>query len=226
MLFEDLLAEGHVPAIAIFVDGVNEFYHWRGVPGWSDEIHALVEHARARGGILRATADIARRTPFGRTAEAISRRIGIDAGADAGGGDAPNEVNDPVKLRGAIDRWLANKRLIEATAREFRVRAVFVWQPAPTHGYDLTAHNLARGNLAYFRAHQRSHYGYALMETIRPTFGLGKEVLWLDDIQRNRTENLYVDGMHYTPAFSAEIAERIASHLTANSLDACRTGTR
>jgi len=215
VLFENLLAAGRVPAIAVFLDGLNDFYHWDGAPGWSVGIHALVEHANARGELGPAAADFVRRTPFARTAAAISRALGIAAptGLAAGGTASALEVDDPVRLRGAIDRWLSNMRLIEATSRAFGVRPLFVWQPVPTHAYDLAVHNLARGDLTYFRAHQRSHYGYALMETIRPTLGLGAEVLWLDEIQRGRQENLYVDGVHYTAAFSNEIAESIVSHL-------------
>jgi len=38
----------------------------------------------------------------------------------------------------------------------------------------------------------------------------GKDFLWLGDMQEDRKEPLYLDTVHYTADFSAEIAGRIA----------------
>ena len=40
-----------------------------------------------------------------------------------------------------------------------------------------------------------------------------KNIIWLADIQENRSENLYVDSDHYNPYFSDEIAEEIAKSI-------------
>ncbi len=42
---------------------------------------------------------------------------------------------------------------------------------------------------------------------------LGTDVLWLADMQENARENLYVDSVHYTAAFSKEIAGRICEFI-------------
>jgi hypothetical protein len=47
---------------------------------------------------------------------------------------------------------------------------------------------------------------------------LGDDVLWLGDLQRDRHENLYVDSVHYTPAFSQAIAREIAEALRGRSI--------
>jgi hypothetical protein len=49
--------------------------------------------------------------------------------------------------------------------------ALFVWQPVPTVQYDLVHHALYGWEFAYFRAHQRSRFGYALMHELRPDLG-------------------------------------------------------
>ena len=39
--FEQLLGDGHVPQLAIFVDGLNDFTFWKGVPMFSDHVARL-----------------------------------------------------------------------------------------------------------------------------------------------------------------------------------------
>ena len=63
-----------------------------------------------------------------------------------------------------------------------------------------------------FGVHRLSAVGYREAEARRGQTMLGK-ALWLADMQESKKENLYVDQVHYSPAFSAEIGERIAAHL-------------
>jgi hypothetical protein len=221
-LFERLALEGTPPDLAVFFDGLNDFYHWRGVPAWTEGIRALVAHALDRGGVTSAAADLARRLPLGRAAAALGRAAGMSPGSRGLEGDAGGPpADDEPALRAVIDRWLGNKRLVEAVAAASGARALFAWQPVPTFEYDLAHHALYPGDMSYFRGHQRSRFGYARMRALRPGLGLGPEVLWLDEIQAGRRENLYVDGVHYTEAFSREIAERIAEHLRAHAFLRC-----
>ena len=39
-----------------------------------------------------------------------------------------------------INRYQTNKRIIEATSRDFGITTVFVWQPVPVFGYDQSNH--------------------------------------------------------------------------------------
>jgi hypothetical protein len=217
VLFEQLVASGHAPAVAVFVDGLNDFFHWDGVPHGSETLATAVAHARDADGAGAAALDLVRRLPLVRAAASLARS---SAGAAASVGDAP-PLDDPATLQAVIERWTANARLADAVARASGGRALFVWQPVPTHRYDLHAHALARGELGYFRAHQRSHYGYARMEQERDALALPADVLWLDAIQQGRAENLYVDAVHYTAAFSREIAQRIAERLTREGAIRC-----
>jgi hypothetical protein len=221
VLFKQLIVAGFVPKVAIFVDGLNDFYHASGLPNWTEAIAGMVEHANDRRGIRWAAADLVRRLPLTRAAAAVGRRL-RRLGGRVPRTDAPGHPPaDPGMLRQVIARWVVNKRLDEAVARDNGIRTVFVWQPVPTYRYDLSQHTLSRGDLGYFGEHGRSREGYALMATLRPTLGLGPEVLWLDGIQEGRRENLYVDSVHYTEAFSDEIAGRIADHLRQQSIVRC-----
>ncbi|MEX2224392.1 MAG: SGNH/GDSL hydrolase family protein [Candidatus Rokuibacteriota bacterium] len=221
VLFQQLIAAGFVPKVAIFLDGLNDFYHWRGVPHWTDAIRGMVEHANGRGGLWTATVDLARRLPLGRAAATLAR-VGAGRARDGTDADKGRPAYDDVPtLHQAIARWATNKRLNEAIARTIGIRTVFVWQPVPTYRYDLSQHVLAGGELGYFGGHQRSRYGYALMARLRRTLGLDPGVLWLDGIQEGRKENLYVDSVHYTAPFSDEIATRIVDHLQAKVIGPC-----
>jgi hypothetical protein len=179
----------------------------------------LVEHNNDRNGMQWAVADLARRLPL--TRAAAGRKLRRWSGRGPRAETAGHPPVDPAVLRQIIARWVVNKRLDEAVARDLGIRTVFVWQPVPTYHYDLSQHALYRGDFGHFGEHSRSHDGYALMATMRPTLGLGPEVLWLGDIQEGRRENLYVDSVHYAEAFSDEIAERIADHLRQQGIVRC-----
>jgi len=51
------------------------------------------------------------------------------------------------------------------------------------------------------------------MENLRAQGKLGSNVLWLADMQQDKHENLYVDAVHYTAAFSQAIAGQICGFM-------------
>jgi hypothetical protein len=119
--FEDLLVRGHRPDVAIFIDGLNEF--------WGDSLMT----AQLRHGLDQVTnPNVVRRTIFFLRAMPLAdlaRRFASRPGAL------------PVKpdCRKHFERWLANRRLIAASG----VRTIFVWQPVATYRYDLRHHAFA-----------------------------------------------------------------------------------
>src|SRR2546427_11763001 len=66
-------------------------------------------------------------------------------------------------LQRVIDRFIENKRMIEAVAATRGVRVLFVWQPVPTYKYDLRYHPFAAKG---FGAHENSRLGYPRMAEI------------------------------------------------------------
>ena len=56
---------------------------------------------------------------------------------------------------------------------------------------------------------------------MRDSVSTGSEndrILWLGDMQAERHENLYVDSLHYTAAFTKDIAGEIRNALIARGL--------
>jgi len=180
----------------VFIDGLNEFIFANGQPMFTDRLRDFM----AGKAVSNPLEDV----PMVRAARVLMARWSKPSPAI----QEPLNYDDSTVLQGTVDRWLANKRLIDLIASGFGVRAIFVWQPVPTYKYDLRYHFFLHSRTE-FAAYGRSGYGYPLMERIRAEGKLGLNVLWLADIQQNKRENLYVDSIHYTPAFSKEIAGRI-----------------
>ena len=227
-LFEQLVIFGFTPDVAIFIDGLNEFLFWDGAPHWTDQLTDLVlRHNEKRELISRSwydeSTDILRHVPMyrvARTAKGYLNRLTRD---DDNGGQEVNRIGDPpfedrTALQVAIHKWSVNHRLTRLVADEFSVQPVFVWHPSPQYKYDLAYHPLYAGDPIYFQVTQRAQFGYELMDEMRPTSNLGDDFLWLADMQDGKKENLYVDHVHFTGAFSQEIASRIYQHLAQQDL--------
>jgi hypothetical protein len=106
-----------------------------------------------------------------------------------------------------LDRYLTNKRLIEATSQAFGIRVLFVWQPIPFYEYDPKA-NPFQGGSWLFREAPR---GFTLMHDRVPE--MGDDFLWAADLQRGLHEPLYVDAAHYGEKLSRLLAVFIADAL-------------
>jgi hypothetical protein len=96
--------------------------------------------------------------------------------------------------------------MIEAEAKEFSVRTLFVWQPVPTYEYDLKYDPFTKngfGDISY------STYGYPMMQEevarTRPD-----NFVWCADMQKDLHETLYVDLVHYSPKMTDMVAGCIA----------------
>ena len=112
-------------------------------------------------------------------------------------------VPDPVQV---LDRYVANANMIRSVAGAFSVRPLFVWQPVPCYEFAGPAED--HGDSApLIECVQR---GYTMMSRRKQEIG---DFVWLADMQRGRTDALYVDPDHYNAAFSRDIAGKIAEHL-------------
>ena len=202
--FEQLLNAGFIPQIAVFVDGINDFTFADGQPLFADTFRNFMAGKSQPGALDHVPLVRAERWLRQRWAKRTSASQKIA------------REDDPTLLQSTIDRWLANKRMIDAIGQTYGVRTFFVWQPVPTYKYDLSYHFNAH-SLKEFRPYIRqSRYGYALMDKLHAQGKLDSNVLWLADMQENKHENLYVDNVHYNAVFSKEIAEQIYNFLREN----------
>ncbi len=202
-LFQQLLREGHVPQIAVFVDGLNDFILSGGEPKFTTELRRFMDG--------KVDSNPLSRLPMVRAVRWVRDRW-VKPPSAAATPDSPNYA-DPAVLNSVADRWLANKKMIQSLAAAYGVRPIFVWQPIPVYKYDLRYHLFLHDDES-FGGFIRAKYGYALMDNLREQGRLGPDVLWLADMQHDKHENLYVDSVHYSAAFSQEIAGRIGEFMT------------
>jgi len=182
--FEELLLAGARPRAAVFVNGFADLV----APFYGP----------------------AREAPFVealKPASAVRRLIGVV------GGQRARVAADVPPAAAVVEACLRNRELIEAMCDRLNVVPLFVWQPAPCYRYDGDSRRSDAGAhgpeaapiLDYVRR------GYDLMRAQRRAGDA--RLLWLADMQEGRTDNLYVDADHYSPAFSREIAQAIAERL-------------
>jgi len=191
ILFQQLLAAVHVPAVAIFIDGLNDFCF----P--SDDSTVSTQLAAALDGRPRASfVDWLAGTAIGRAVAFAQSRL------PQGPPPPPPELSDD-QIRHIITRYFENKRLIESVSAAYGVTPVFVWQPVPMYAYDPQYHLFAgRG---FFGTTQVRH-GYAAMAEWIGAHPVAGRFLWLADVQKDAHDPLYVDIVHYAPPFQARLA--------------------
>ena len=186
--------------MAIFIDGINDFYYYNDEPLYTDKLARFVEKG---GGILF-------RMPLLKFIEELKgEKRHSDLALDLN----EEKYNKTDLINNVVSRYLANKKLIEYSGRAFNVKTLFVWQPAPTYNYDLKYHRFAKEGFGRFTY---SKFGYKKMSKIKDK--LGNNFLWLADIQRDMQKALYVDIDHYNSELSQELAFNICNSLIKNNL--------
>ncbi len=200
VLFEKLLVGGFVPNIALFLDGINEFYFRKDEPLLSEK---LVRSLGDKTNLL-----------FKSDAANVIKTFyqKFSTGCTNGPSIPLKNISNSEKeafARMVINRYLSNKKIIESAANAFKVTPIFVWQPAPTYKYDLKYHVFARGG---FGRHSFSTYGYEFADKIFRS-NRGNNFLYLANLQANLKKPLYVDKTHYSRELSNLVAEEIAEFL-------------
>jgi hypothetical protein len=201
ILFQQLLMAGVRPDVAVFIDGLNDFYHYDDRPLYTDRFADYV------GGNTPKVSRLAK-LPVAR----LFRQV---AGDDKAGNIMPADqagpaFDDSKVLDGVISRYLENRRMIEAVAASYNVKTLFVWQPVPTYKYDTSYHPFF-GNSD--DRHGYSVFGYPRFRQLLDGMPPADNFLWAADIQQDLAEALYVDQVHYTGEFSDRIAGMVADKL-------------
>jgi hypothetical protein len=220
-LFDRLAVAGTLPDLAVFIDGLNDFFFVdaRDRPALTDSLERLVDR-REDGGP----------SPFAATINELPAmkllvRWGLVArprpvmlsGPEVSAANLP-AFDDPAVSDWVIRRYVTNKALIEAAAGATRVQSVFVWQPVPTYKYDLQYHTF-KGT---FGRTEYARHGYPRMAEYVRTHPLGPNFVWCADIQEDLRELLYVDQVHYAPSMSQRIARCIADAIRDRRLTEAR----
>lgn len=201
ILFSQLLQQGRVPDIAVFLDGLTDG-KWEGETG--TQMTARLQ--RIMNDPLRGAGaelwEYVKSLPISELFRRVRMRVMPAPRPEEGAVSAQRSKVEPSAI---LSRWDANRRMIESAAREFGVTTLFVWQPVPDYRYDLRHHPF------YHPGRERVGHVYKAMEPKRAALEAGGNFLWLADLGEGRREALFCDAFHYTAAFSKDIAEPIAA---------------
>lgn len=233
-LFEQLLLKGRVPTVAIFLDGLNDSSHANGEPQWTSDFRQYM---------ATIVTGYASEPDLGRLLTSrlpIAQLISLMSHREPGLRDVPDtvvpdtstqmtyvasrpvtitpDIGDLQAAQAVVDRMRVNRQMIEALATRFGVKTLFVLQPVPMFGYDLRYMNVFKGDANVFGEHLSASAVYALLEKNKED---RIDTLWLGDIQRGFSKNLYVDRVHYTAAFNDDIGRRILSSIIADGFISC-----
>ncbi|HEX8071502.1 MAG TPA: SGNH/GDSL hydrolase family protein [Pyrinomonadaceae bacterium] len=207
ILFERLVTAGYAPDLAVFIDGLNDFYYYDDRPRHADRFQRLIDNPPTTGSAL---SYLAAQVPMVRAARSLKYRLarGFRGPAPTAVPDTLNDetYNDRAVLAAVIDRYAANKKIVEAAAAASGSKVVFVWQPIPMYKYDLRYHLFAGD---YYGRHAYAKFGYPLMAEFVQRNPLGDNFLWCADLQEHAPEPLYVDITHYSGQMSRTLAEHI-----------------
>jgi hypothetical protein len=223
LLFDKMITFGETPDMAIFLDGLNDFFYFEDPPILTEMWTARVKREAAhpilasleRLPVLRVLRSFGVTHVFERHDSRSRKSQGRGTQPDGRKKKLKDTgLDDSAKARRVIDRYLANKRIVDAIAASRDVPAVFVWQPVPTYKYDLQYH-VFDGD---FKRHELSRVGYPMMRERIDAEPAGDNFLWCADLQEHSTELLYVDLVHYSPAMSDEIARCIVDGIVERGL--------
>lgn len=200
ILLQKLIIKGYVPDYAIFVDGLNDsdFGRVNDEGAFSGDLAKLFNSG---GGL-----DILNRLPL---VELLKNQSGNFKAAPVLSG---KERTDDVQK--TLARYLTNKKITGAITAGFGIKTLFVWQPVPYYKYDISYSPFnSPDNL------RDAAYVYPEMAKYRETHDLGKDFVYLADMQENEKKALYVDAIHYGADLSREIGFSIADSVKANILN-------
>ncbi|MFC1835396.1 SGNH/GDSL hydrolase family protein [Thermodesulfobacteriota bacterium] len=211
ILLRKLLLDGHVPNLVVFLDGLNDFIHVNGEPGYTPDLRQFMTQRDVPLGrriayelpvtrfVLATFPGLDKNPePVVKTKRPVARSTGTDL------------------LDQVVHRYARNKHIVESLCLGFNVSPVFVWQPVPLYGYDQTHHIFANFNYDEFSPHVQA--GYTHMAGLVKSRDFGRNFIWLGDMQENIKEPAYVDAYHYDAKMCKLIAQIIGKNIVERRL--------
>ncbi len=222
ILFEQLIAGGNPPDLAIFINGLQAFEVLQRPP-YEKMLADLLDKSIAETPpktsmtIKQLTLQFYRWLPISRFIFWIQVRLFGEAhpARQPGLGEprrtAPAEpAQDKAAWRRqvnrSIEKYFMFRKMATAVGAAYNVRTVFVWQPVPSYKYDISRHLF--GSYDFYNGHREGR-AYAIMESVVRANRPAGEFIWCADIQQGIDRPLYVDTVHYGPELSALVANCI-----------------
>lgn len=250
--FLDLLDQGIVPDVAVFLDGYNDCHYAYGNQELVDALDLLYQREKRRRrlsfvGMLidvarTATQDRRQALPTSQTygphgmepaAQMLLSDDGIRRALSESDQLTPAHPLPEVYARigeRVWDRYLVSMAMIQAMASAYGVQTLFAWQPVAWH-HTAPEQRVMERLFAVYRSGVFCAPVYQWLQTQAfPSLPDAADFLDLSAIGRGQPGVLYADISHYSAAFCATIAdalaERLAPRLAARAADEPAMPTR
>ncbi|MCD4676629.1 MAG: SGNH/GDSL hydrolase family protein [Desulfobacula sp.] len=209
-LFARLLAKNQVPDLAIFIDGIDDFYYAEKDDLLFTDIFSKLSGILREGNVLNYIRRLSENLPIARVVEWASRHGEFDPSDNK---MLLGENTHKQLIEKVINRYRKNINNINKISDCYGVSSVFFLQPTPTYKFDLKYHPFAEAAMS---DHWLSGIGYAEFEKKwREGFFNDFQFLWGAELQQGETRSLYVDQLHYNSYFAKKISEYIVSNMKA-----------
>ena len=201
ILFEQLIKAGSIPDVAIFIDGVNDFWFYTDRPLFDENFKQMFDGQSGR----QSLSQVVQKIPMVRAARSIKAIVAraLKPKPEQPSVDYKLLYQNENTFLNVIDHYVKNKEMIEAVASTHGIKTLFVWQPISTYKFD-PDYNLFGKDAGSERDYGN---GYPVMARFSKEHPLGENFLWAADMQEGVTEPLYVDTMHYSGRMSKMIAK-------------------
>ena len=205
ILFNEKLSEGLAPEIAVFVDGLNDFYYFNvpNISGASEQIRELFNGASS--GVSLDLKTFSDKSYFLQYLYSTLKPQLKKINNDPEDNKSWSLVQPDSILLKVINRlrfnFLARQNIGEING----VKVLNVLQPVPGYGIGHKTSKVPT-HLLRLKRHVNSARGYQLIE--EEEFNLN--VSYLDLSTLSIDAPMYIDTVHYSPAFNKEIAKRIS----------------
>ena len=196
ILLEQLLVAKQRPALAIFIDGLNDNIFRDGRPMYADTMSEMFRRVRLDNGPTDSLVVHAKSLPMGRLARRILDKWVLPA-------TPPPFLLGENPAQEVVERYMTNKELIESISAGRSPGCLYL---AANPRYQM------RGEARLFTRDvgwEPIKQVYQLLEALSQKGRFGSNFLWCADIQQGAHETLYVDRFHYSAVMSRRFAEAI-----------------
>lgn len=211
---DQIMLQGFVPDAVIFVDGALEFYNFTGEPGltpqmreWFIEGNLGMHQNNLKYHASKAFTEL----PVVRWLYSIVRANKKEEEKTTSSGITPDFdalMRDPNIIDDVIERYLENKKMATAVAKDMGVIPLFAWQPISLFEYNGPSSPQRFDKYLY-----RAKYGYQEMVKRGARAWDDPEFAWCADVQKDVEFPVYLDGAHYTEKGNEIIARCLLKSL-------------
>jgi lysophospholipase L1-like esterase len=243
---QNLIRAGHVPDMAVFVDGLNDFHFWDGEPATAktarhlyDVIAGLNQRLGREQGVSWHMMELLKSLPLTKLAERVANQTPGSVSAGPSGLAAPAAErddgetadfdaasNDAVYARRYKDGpEITDPSRIQAVIRRYLTNKAIVQGIGDQLGMEtmfawqpipLYKYDLRIHPFPIANEHRRSRYGYPMFAKHVADHDMGRNFAWCADVLQNARQPRYIDQVHYTASGSRPIAQCIADRILAS----------